>query len=253
MRVVIINADPVSRDLLEFVLRNAGFETAIVGGSQVFLETNIFDADAVIVRGNESVAEGCQRCMQLRARRYSGPVIFVGRQTAMRDKVRVFEHGADDYVVEPFDPVELVSRVNAVFRRSHQGECDDRENELRVGDFELSMGSLSVRVGNREPVTLTPTEMRLLECLLRNPKITVSRETLIERTWGDDFVGSGNRLDVNILRLRKKLEVDSTNPRYLLAVRGVGYVILPSVPDESLDNTGPMGELGVGHDVEAIT
>jgi len=240
VRIVLINAGSAPSDLLEFVLRNAGHDIVTVRGGDGFRDANIPDTDIVIVRGDESNADGCQRCMQLRARRFAGPLIFVSRQTAMRDKVRAFEHGADDYIVEPFDSQELLSRVNAVMRRARRRDDEHRENELRVGAFELSMETLTVKVGDRTPVDLTPTEMRLLECLLRNPMITMSRETLIDRTWGYDFVGASNRLDVNILRLRKKLETDPTNPRHLLTIRGIGYVIRPSVQHDSADDIGAL-------------
>src|SRR5262249_48213867 len=101
---------------------------------------------------------------------------------------------------------------------------------LKVGDAELAIGALTFRVAGRQPAALTPTEMRLLECLMRNQGLAISREILIERTWGHDLVGESNRVDVYIRRLRKKVERDAAAPEYIHTVKGVGYTFRPPAP-----------------------
>lgn len=235
MKIVIIGSETGAGNLLNFVLRDVGHETVFVLGEEGLREATVQETDVVFVRAELPGIDGCRCCMELRSRGFSGPIIFVSRQSAMREKVRAFDHGADDYIVEPYDSLELIARVNAVARRCQQSDLQSPGDVLKVGDVALSFGALTVTVGNQPPTLLTPTEMRILECLMRNPEITMSRETLIERTWGYDSVGEGNRLDVNILRLRRKLERDPANPRYLQTVRGIGYAIRPMPQREMAD------------------
>jgi DNA-binding response OmpR family regulator len=104
---------------------------------------------------------------------------------------------------------------------------------LKAGDAELSVADLTFRIVGRAPVRLTPTEMRILECLMRNTGLAVNRETLIERVWGFEFFGESNRVDVYIRRLRHKIERDPTRPEFLHTVRGVGYNFRPPVDRET--------------------
>jgi len=229
MRIVVIDPDQTAARLVGFILGEAGHTvvqatTAAAGLHAVFER----ETDAVLLEAELPDLDGWELCKELRGRRYTGPLIFVSEQGSTRAKVRAFEHGADDFIVEPYDPAELVARVGAVARRCQRADYQAMGTVLKVGDVELAIGELTVRVAGREPVLLTPTEMRLLECLMRNSQITISRETLIERTWGYDFVGESNRVDVYISRLRKKLERDPAAPEYLHTVRGVGYVFRPA-------------------------
>jgi DNA-binding response OmpR family regulator len=120
---------------------------------------------------------------------------------------------------------------------------------LRAGDAELSIGNLTYSSSTVSPTLLTPTEMRILECLMRNHRIIISRETLIERVWGYEFIGDTNRVDVYIRRVRRKIEPDPATPRYLHTVRGIGYVFRVdsdenAAPDEgggALTAVGPGG------------
>ncbi|HEX3723770.1 MAG TPA: response regulator transcription factor [Nitrolancea sp.] len=233
MRIVLIGSETGALDLLDFVLRDSGHETVVVPSEEGLHEAIDQQTDVVFIRADIQGIDGCRCCMELRARGCSDPIIFVSQKRAMREKVRAFDHGADDYIIEPYNSLELMARMNAVVRRCRMGDSQSSGDVLTVGDLELSFGAQTVTVGDEPPTLLTPTEMRILECLMRSPEMTISRETLIERTWGYDFVGEGNRLDVNILRLRRKLESDPANPRYLHTVRGAGYAIRPSSPRES--------------------
>ena len=229
MRVVIVDPRPITGEVLRYVLAEAGHEVILVqSGAAVIRAVVDGGVDAVLLEAQLPDLDGWELCKELRGRRYTGPLIFVSEQGSTRAKVRAFEHGADDFIVEPYDPAELVARVGAVARRCQRADYQAMGTVLKVGDVELAIGELTVRVAGREPVLLTPTEMRLLECLMRNSQITISRETLIERTWGYDFVGESNRVDVYISRLRKKLERDPAAPEYLHTVRGVGYVFRPA-------------------------
>lgn len=225
LRVVVVHPEPMAGKLLRFVLGEAGHTVALATNASEAYDAVIGrETDAVLLEADLPGRDGYEVCKELRARRYAGPIIFVTPRRETRDKVRAFEHGADDYVVEPFDPLELIARLHCVTRRYRQVDFQGLGTLIKVGAAELSIGELTLRVAGRAPVVLTPTEMRMLECLMRNSHITISRDTLIERTWGYDFLGDSNRVDVYVRRLRKKVERDPAAPEYLHTVRGLGYV-----------------------------
>lgn len=225
MRIAVVKPDPMSAKLLRFVLTEAGFQvTSLSRGQELLPILAMREADAVLLDVDLPDLDGCDLCRGLREQRYQGPVIFVSHRSETNHIVRAFDHGADDFIGEPFDPLELVARIEAVARRCRQADYQALGTVLKVGDVELSIADLTLRIGDQPPVLLTPTEMRMLECLMRNAEITISRETLIVRTWGYDFVGESNRVDVYVSRLRKKIERDPAEPEYLHTVRGIGYV-----------------------------
>ncbi|RIK47104.1 MAG: DNA-binding response regulator [Chloroflexi bacterium] len=232
-RIVIVDDDPVTAKVLRFVLEDEGYDTVSVSrGSQVFAEVIGRETHLVILDVNLPDIHGFDLCKELRARRYNGPIIFLTGRRDIADKLEGFRIGADDYIVKPFEPLELVARVGSVIRRFYRSDQQSLGSVLRVGDAELSIGDLTYSSAEVEPVLLTPTEMRILECLMRNHRIIISRETLIERVWGYEFIGDTNRVDVYIRRVRRKIEPDPAHPRYLHTVRGVGYVFRVDSDDE---------------------
>ncbi len=236
MRVVVVNSDKAIGRLIRFVLSQAGHETVLIRTAEeaerVVDETS---ADAVLLDIELSDTDGCSLCCALRNRDYSGPIIVVSARRDTKTKLRAFENGADDYVVEPFDPQELVARIDVVARRCRRSMLSNSPAVLRVGSAELVITELTFRDGDGREVLLTPTEMRLLECLMRHVESTVTRETLIERTWGYDFVGDSNRVEVYVARLRKKIEQNPSEPQYLHTIRGLGYVF--RVASDATDRT----------------
>lgn len=225
MRIVVVDPAEWSAKMLSFVLAEAGHTVHTAHSGMDAIEAVVGqDTGAVLLEADLPDIDGADLCKELRAQRYTGPIIFVSHLGSTRDKLRAFNHGADDFIVEPFDPAELVARLEAVARRAKQADGYARGMVLHVGDVELSIGELTVRIGSHSTVRLTPTEMRILEYLMRNANITISRETLIERTWGFEVWGETNRVDVYVSRLRKKIERDPAKPEYLQTVRGIGYV-----------------------------
>lgn len=228
-RIVVVDDDPITAKIMRLVLEDEGYDTVVVmRGSQAYAEIVDQHAHLVILDVNLPDINGFALCKELRARRYYGPIIFLTGRGDLEDKLEGFRIGADDYIVKPFEPLELVARVESVIRRFHLHEQQSLGTVLRVGDAELSIGELTYRSDAIEPVVLSPTEMRILECLMRNARIVISRERLIERVWGYDLEGDTNRVEVYIRRLRRKIEVDATQPRYLHTVRGLGYVFRPA-------------------------
>ena len=251
MRIVVIDPDRMTGKLLHFVLTDAGHEAIIAKTAADGLHEVIGrETDAVLLETDLLAPglDGFELCKELRARRYNGPLIFVTQRRDTQDKVRAFDYGADDYIIEPFDPLELVARVHSAARRFRHADFQALGTVLKAGDAELSIGELTFRVEGRIPTILTPTEMRMLECLMRNSNITISRDTLIERTWGYDFLGDSNRVDVYIRRIRKKVERDAAQPEYLHTIRGLGYVFRPPAWAAISDiPTSSMPASGLGH------
>jgi two-component system, OmpR family, response regulator RegX3 len=225
-RIVVADDDVVGAKVIQFVLTDEGYDViSVARGNQVIEHVVGRETDLVILDVNLPDVDGFDVCTELRARRYSGPLIFLTCRSSTADKLEGFKRGADDYLIKPFDPLELIARIQSVIRRSKR--VDEHVlfgTVVRVGDAELSVGELTYTSKDVPSKVLTPTEMRLLEFLMRNTRIVISRERLIERVWGVDFVGDSNRVDVYIHRVRCKIEVDPTRPQYLQTVRGLGYV-----------------------------
>lgn len=148
------------------------------------------------------------------------PIIFLTAKLEETDKVIGLELGADDYITKPFGMRELLARVRAVLRRTNEGAAP--AEVLRVANIVLDKGSRQVTVGE-QPVKLTPSEFDLLAALMRSPGRVFARQDLLEHLPGEVFEGAERSIDVHIRHLRKKIEPDPQNPRYVETVFGVGY------------------------------
>jgi two-component system alkaline phosphatase synthesis response regulator PhoP len=167
---------------------------------------------------------GFDVCRQLRAEGKRMPILMLTARDEEVDKVVGLELGADDYVVKPYSLREVISRIRALLRRAYGDLSSSSEGEQIVfGDVVVDLERLQV-FRDKELVDLTPTEFRLLRYLVIHPGRPFSREALIEAVWGYDCsVGSDRTVDVYVRHLRKKLEKDPGNPRWLVTVRGIGY------------------------------
>ena len=154
------------------------------------------------------------------------------------DKVRGLDLGADDYITKPFSPNELAARVKAALRRSVMSN-EAAEPTIEVGELLIDFGSNRVLLGNQE-VFLSDTEYRLLSYLARNAGRIVTRDQILERIWGEEYVGEDHLLHVTIGRLRLKLEDQTRRPKYILTRRGIGY----SFP--TTEESSALAPVGVG-------
>jgi len=149
------------------------------------------------------------------------PIIILTVRGDEQDKIRGLELGADDYMVKPFSPAELLARVRAVLRRCHMPEEETGEL-LAYGDLTFDTSSREVMRGGN-PVKLTPTEYNLLYLLVKNEGKVLTHEVLLDKVWGEEYVDAQDYLKVYIKKLRQKLEPDPQNPRFILTHRGIGY------------------------------
>jgi two-component system response regulator RegX3 len=224
-RAVVLDPDPMSARVLGFVLSEASYEVVVAASPSALLgEVAHHETHAVVLEADLTGTSGHQLCRELRGRGYTGPLIFISRAADAPSRIRGLESGADDVLSKPYDVAELVARVDSVARRCRRADHQAMGNVLSVGDAELHVTNLTFTIDGRRRVYLSPTEMRVLECLVRNNGITVTRDTLIDRAWPNDFIADTNRVDVYVGRLRRKIERDPANPEYIHTVRGIGYV-----------------------------
>jgi DNA-binding response OmpR family regulator len=227
-RIVVVDSDPFVGRLLPRILADEGYETVVVPrGRDAVGEIAGHERTVALLEVDLPDIDGFRLAEELRARRYNGPIIFLTNRCALDDKLEGFRVGADDYITKPYEPVELLARIQCLVRRYHRDDRQSMGSVVRVSDAELSLRDLTYASEVVQPVILTPTEMRVLECLMRNPAVVLSRDALVDRIWGYDFYGDTNRIEVYIRRVRRKIEVDPTQPRYLHTVRGIGYVFRP--------------------------
>ncbi|HEY6058557.1 MAG TPA: response regulator transcription factor [Candidatus Limnocylindrales bacterium] len=156
------------------------------------------------------------------------PVIMLTARDGTLDKVKGLELGADDYVTKPFNHLELLARIRAVLRRLNMPAPRSRAPSFRAGELEVDFDAQRVRLGGR-PVSLTPTEYKLLYHLVRNAGHVLPHATLLAKVWGREYVDEVDYLRVYVRRLREKLGDDPESPRYVQTERGLGYrFILPA-------------------------
>ena len=169
--------------------------------------------------------DGLAVCKELRRRNSSIGIIMLSAKTQEMDKVSGLMMGADDYVTKPFSPSELVARVDAVYRRvalaTDKGESGVRD-ELVSGEFSLNLRNRSFLKGSR-PIDLTQVEFQIMEYFFSHPGVALNRGDILKHVWGPSYVGEEKIVDVNIRRLRLKIEDNAQNPTYITTVWGYGY------------------------------
>jgi DNA-binding response OmpR family regulator len=215
--VVVIEDDPHIADLVDLYLRREGFRVLLAGDGQKGLEI-IKQADPWIVIldvGLPGARDGFDVCREIRARG-SVPVLFLTARDDEVDRILGLELGADDYLVKPFSPRELVARVRAILRRTREGPAP--QEVISVGDLEVDLRRREARCSG-EVVGLTTREFDLLAFLANNMGLALSRQQLLDGVWGSDWYGDERTVDVHVAQLRKKLGPDLP----LATVWGVGY------------------------------
>jgi two-component system response regulator MprA len=217
--ILVVDDDPRITDLLRRVLAYEGYSVAVAAtGSEALKRTLELPPDLIILDIMLPELNGLEVAQRLRAAGDNVPILMLTARDAIADRVKGLETGADDYLVKPFAPEELLARVKALLRRSQE----ERQEVLRYADVELDTGTRIAHRGARE-IELSPTEYELLTLFLRRPRQVLTREIILDRVWGMDFEGSSNVMEVYIGYLRSKLEAEG-EPRLIHTVRSVGYV-----------------------------
>ena len=163
---------------------------------------------------------GFEICKQLRQTGITTPILILSAKCQEVDKVLGLELGADDYVTKPFSPRELLARVNALFRRVKQTQ--QGIDQYRFGDVVIDFKKYEAEKGGN-PIYLTVLEFAILHFLIKNKDQVVSRDSILDKVWGDSVYVYPRTVDTHIVHLRKKIEDDPENPKYIIGVRGIGY------------------------------
>jgi two-component system response regulator RegX3 len=220
-RLLVIEDEPSISEPLAYMLRKEGFEVAVSetgpDGLEEFQRTG---ADLVLLDLMLPGLAGTEVCRTLR-QSSTVPIIMLTARDSEVDKVVGLELGADDYVTKPFSHRELVARIRAVLRRRSEPD-EPASSAMELGPVRMDVDRHRVTV-HGEPIQLPLKEFELLEVLLRNAGRVLTRQQLIDRVWGADYVGDTKTLDVHVKRLRSKLEAEPGAPKHLLTVRGLGY------------------------------
>ena len=220
-RVLVVEDEDSFSDALSFMLRKEGDEVFVAAdGNAALTEFDKHGPDLVLLDLMLPGISGTEVCRTIRGKS-SVPIIMVTAKDGEVDKVVGLELGADDYVTKPFSSRELLARIRAVLRRhGEQEELLPPTVEAGGVRIDVERHVVSVRGSN---ITMPLKEFDLLEFLVRNSGRVLTRNQLIDRVWGADYVGDTKTLDVHIKRLRAKIEVDPGNPVHILTVRGLGY------------------------------
>lgn len=230
MRKILVAED--EQNIREFVvinLKRAGYEAVEAANGEEALRLyeqagGSFDM-AILDIMMPGAYDGLEVCKRLRKQNGTIGIILLTAKTQEMDKVTGLMMGADDYVTKPFSPSELVARVDAVYRRvalaAGKGDTAMRD-ELISGDFVLNLRNRSFRKGDR-PIDLTQVEFQIMEYFFSRPGVALSRGDILKHVWGPGYVGEEKIVDVNIRRLRMKVEEEPSSPRYIVTVWGLGY------------------------------
>jgi two-component system response regulator MtrA len=216
--VLVVDDDASLAEMLSIVLRQEGFDSRIVGRGDVALDAfRDYKPDLVLLDLMLPGKDGIDVCKEIRAE--SGvPIVMLTAKGDTVDVVVGLESGADDYIIKPFKPKELVARVRARVRRNDVSN----DEGLTIGDVTIDVAGHSV-TRDGQPINLTPLEFDLLVCLARKPWQVFTREVLLEQVWGYRHSADTRLVNVHVQRLRSKVEHDPENPEIVVTVRGVGY------------------------------
>ena len=225
-KILICEDEEAIRDFVVINLQRSGYTTVAVASGeealQAFDEQN-GDFDVVLLDIMMPGMDGFTACRKLRERSDNIGIIMLTAKTQEMDKVRGLMLGADDYIVKPFSPSELVARVDAIYRRVSMSVSKKEDNAPIVsGCFTLTPKSRTL-TKNGVPVDLTQVEYQIMELFIKNKNVALDRSHILEHIWGDNYFGDVKIVDVNIRRLRMKIEDEPSKPIYIQTIWGYGY------------------------------
>ena len=225
--ILIVEDEQNIVDILSFNLSREGYDTleAYDGktGLQLALEQN---PDLILLDLMLPEMNGFDVCRKLREAGSSVPILMLTAREEETDKVLGLELGADDYMTKPFNPLEVIARINSNLRRYYElsGEQKENASKLRNGELTLDMDRMSASIAGRE-LSLTPTEFKILSLFMKNPGRVFTKAQICEAVNGEYYEADENTIIVHISKLREKMNDDSKNPEYIRNIRGLGYKI----------------------------
>lgn len=228
-KIMVVDDDPDLRQLLAQYLNRHGYDTLLVDDcNDLFQRITKFSPDLIVLDRMLPSGDGVEACRNLRAHNEDIPIILLTGRDETADRIIGLESGADDYVGKPFDPRELLARIETVLRRKKGPSSLIKEVPINFGPFTFDPAKRQL-FKNNELVKLTGGEINLLEAFVKNPSKPLSRERLLALARDDDEGERNDRaIDIAILRLRRALEDDPKDPRWIQTVWGIGYRFSPN-------------------------
>ena len=221
-KVLIVDDEEHIRELIKFNLKKEEYDIEVaVNGTEALNIIREIKFDLILLDLMLPEIDGLEVCKEIRRNEETSdiPVMMITAKGEEFDKVLGLELGADDYITKPFSIRELMARVKALLRRSN---VKKEENIIKFGDVVVNFKTREVTKGTQN-VELTLKEFELLKLLIKNKGNILTRELLLDKIWGYEYIGETRTVDVHIRHLRKKIESDDKNPQYIQTIRGVGY------------------------------
>ena len=221
-KILVLEDEANIRSFVVINLNRAGYETIEAGTGEEALEQLRLNPDVRVALLDIMLPDmdGFEVCRRIRASNSTIGIIMLTARTQEMDKVTGFMTGADDYVTKPFSPAELTARIDALYRRTGGEMMDD--GEIQQAPFVLNTRKRTLEK-NGQRVKLTQVEYAIIKMFMENPGKALSREEILKFVWGENYLGELKIVDVNIRRLRVKIEDDPTNPIYITTIWGYGY------------------------------
>ena len=224
-RILVCEDEDAIREFVVIHLKRSGYDVYDVDSGEKAVEAwkNGMRFDIALLDIMMPGMDGTQVCRFLRSESSTIGIIMLSAKSQEMDKVNCLMMGADDYVTKPFSQSELIARVDAIYRRvSISRLASDSESELESGPFRVDLRSRRI-TKNGEPLDITQVEYHIIEYFIKNAGSAVDRRTLLNKIWGEGYYGDDKIVDVNIRRIRMKIEDDPSNPKYIQTVWGFGY------------------------------
>lgn len=220
-RILIVEDEENIREIVQKYLKKSGYKTfSAKDGMRGLYSFYDNDIDLIIMDIMMPGIDGFELLKEIR-KTSDIPIIMLTAKKAEVDRLNGFDFGADDYIIKPFSPRELVKRVDVLIKRVYNKNT--KENKLYVGDLKLDINTQRL-YKNDDLIDITTSEYKLLKTFFENKGQVLSREQLIEKSFGYDFDGFNRTIDTHIKRIRRKIEVDYKNPKYILTKYGAGYI-----------------------------
>lgn len=226
-KILVVEDEVAIREFEVINLKRAGYETVEAGSGEealaLYEEQENFDIALLDI--SMPGMDGLALCKELRQRSPALGIIMLTARTQEMDKIRGLMLGADDYITKPFSPSELLARVDSLYRRVEVGRGSEKKtagDEIVLGEFTLNVRRRTLSKNGRN-IELTQVEFQIIEYFFTNPDVALDRTDILNRVWGEAYFGEEKIVDVNIRRLRIKIEDDPSHPRHLVTVWGMGY------------------------------
>ena len=227
MKILIIEDEKLLADSLKTLLEGKGFQVEAVYDRETgaeYAELGMYDL--LILDVMMPGLDGFSVCKKLRERSNSLGIVMLTAKSQEMDKVNGLMLGADDYITKPFSPSELTARVDAIYRRVSMAAPQKPSNEIVSGPFTLNLKSRVINK-NGAPLDLTQVEFQIMELFIKNPETALERGQILDAVWGENYVGDVKIVDVNIRRLRMKVEDEPSEPKHITTMWGLGYKWMP--------------------------